>query len=43
MGPSAEDLKLTIHAHPTLSETQMESAEVLFGQSTHVSATTLAL
>jgi dihydrolipoamide dehydrogenase len=36
MGASAEDLKLVIHAHPTLSETLMESAEVFFGQSTHV-------
>jgi len=36
MGANAEDLKLTIHAHPTLSETLMESAEVFFGQSTHV-------
>jgi dihydrolipoamide dehydrogenase len=36
MGASAEDLKLTIHAHPTLSEGLMESAEVFFGQSTHV-------
>ncbi|NNF08538.1 MAG: dihydrolipoyl dehydrogenase [Candidatus Eisenbacteria bacterium] len=36
MGATAEDLKLTIHAHPTLSETVMESAEVFFGQSTHV-------
>jgi len=36
MGASAEDLKLTIHAHPTLSESLMESAEVFFGQSTHV-------
>jgi len=36
MGASAEDLKLTIHPHPTLSETLMESAEVFFGQSTHV-------
>ena len=34
MGASAEDLKLTIHPHPTLSETLMESAEVFFGQST---------
>jgi len=31
----ASDLKLTIHAHPTLSETVMEAAEVYFGQSTH--------
>ncbi|NOT27525.1 MAG: dihydrolipoyl dehydrogenase [Acidobacteria bacterium] len=36
MGASAEDVRLTIHAHPTLSETVMESAEVFFGQSTHV-------
>lgn len=36
MGATAEDVKLTIHAHPTLSETLMESAEVFFGQSTHV-------
>ena len=36
MGASVEDLKLTIHPHPTLSETIMESAEVFFGQSTHV-------
>jgi dihydrolipoamide dehydrogenase len=36
MGATAEDLKLTIHSHPTLSETVMESAEVFFGQSTHV-------
>jgi dihydrolipoamide dehydrogenase len=36
MGATAEDLKLTIHPHPTLSETLMESAEVFFGQSTHI-------
>jgi dihydrolipoamide dehydrogenase len=36
MGANAEDLKMTIHSHPTLSETVMESAEVFFGQSTHV-------
>jgi dihydrolipoamide dehydrogenase len=36
MGANATDLKLTIHPHPTLSETLMESAEVFFGQSTHV-------
>ena len=36
MGATAEDLRLIIHAHPTLSETVMESAEVFFGQSTHV-------
>jgi dihydrolipoamide dehydrogenase len=36
MGTTADDLKLTIHAHPTLSEGLMEAAEVFFGQSTHV-------
>lgn len=36
MASVVSDLKLTIHPHPTLSETMMESAEVFFGQSTHV-------
>lgn len=36
MGATASDVKLSIHAHPTLSETLMESAEVFFGQATHV-------
>jgi dihydrolipoamide dehydrogenase len=36
MGANASDLKLSIHAHPTLSETMMEAAEVFFGESTHV-------
>ncbi len=36
MGANATDLKLSIHPHPTLSETMMESAEVFFGQATHV-------
>lgn len=36
MAALASDLKLSIHAHPTLSETMMEAAEVFFGQSTHV-------
>jgi dihydrolipoamide dehydrogenase len=36
MGATVEDLKATIHAHPTLSETVMESAEVFFGQATHL-------
>jgi dihydrolipoamide dehydrogenase len=36
MGASAEDLKMVIHPHPTLSESVMEAAEVFFGQSTHV-------
>ncbi len=36
MGATASDVKLTIHPHPTLSETLMESAEMFFGQATHV-------
>jgi dihydrolipoamide dehydrogenase len=36
MGAVASDLKLTIHAHPTLAETVMESAEAFFGHATHV-------
>ena len=36
MGATAEDMRLTIHPHPTLSESLMEAAEVFFGQSTHV-------
>jgi dihydrolipoamide dehydrogenase len=36
MAALATDLKLSIHPHPTLSETMMEAAEVFFGQSTHV-------
>src|SRR5262247_4238868 len=35
MGAVASDLELSIHPHPTLSETLMESAETFFGQSTH--------
>jgi dihydrolipoamide dehydrogenase len=36
LGANATDLKLSIHPHPTLTETIMESAEVFFGQATHV-------
>lgn len=36
MAAVAEDLVATIHPHPTLSETVMEAAEVLFGHSSHV-------
>jgi dihydrolipoamide dehydrogenase len=36
MGARASDVALTIHAHPTLSETFMESAEAFLGHSTHV-------
>ena len=35
MGAVVSDLKLTIHPHPTLSETVMEAAEAYFGQSAH--------
>jgi len=35
MGAVARDLADTIHAHPTLSETLMESGEAVFGQATH--------
>ena len=35
MGANVEDLSLTIHPHPTLSETVMEAAEVFFGHSAH--------
>jgi dihydrolipoamide dehydrogenase len=36
MGAVAEDLALTIHTHPTLSETVGEAAEIFTGFSTHV-------
>ncbi len=36
MSALASDVALSIHPHPTLSETVMESAEVFFGTSTHV-------
>jgi dihydrolipoamide dehydrogenase len=36
MATLAKDVAMTIHPHPTLSETVMESAEVFFGTSTHV-------
>jgi dihydrolipoamide dehydrogenase len=36
MAARVSDLKMTIHPHPTLSETLMECAEVFFGQSTHL-------
>jgi len=36
MAANASDVKLSIHPHPTLSETVMEAAEMFFGQSTHV-------
>ena len=36
MSALASDIELTIHAHPTLSETVMEAAEVYYGLSTHM-------
>jgi dihydrolipoamide dehydrogenase len=36
MAALAKDVALSIHPHPTLSETVMESAEVFFGESTHL-------
>lgn len=36
MGALVDDMAMTIHPHPTLSETLMEAAEVFFGHSTHV-------
>ncbi len=36
MGSVVKDLKLSIHPHPTLSETIMEAAESFFGSSTHI-------
>jgi len=34
-GMTAKDLALTVHPHPTLSETLMEAAEVFYGHPTH--------
>ena len=35
-GALATDVMMTIHAHPTLSETVMEAAEMLHGASAHI-------
>ena len=35
MAASARDLAMTMHAHPTLSETVMEAAESLYGMAVH--------
>jgi dihydrolipoamide dehydrogenase len=35
MGATAKDLALTVHPHPTLSETLMEAAEAFYGHATH--------
>jgi dihydrolipoamide dehydrogenase len=36
MGALAEDLALSLHPHPTLSETQGEAAELFLGSPTHI-------
>ena len=36
MGALATDLALTIHPHPTLSESEQEAAEAFLGSSTHI-------
>lgn len=38
MGATAKDLALSVHPHPTLSETLMEAAEVFYGHATHTFA-----
>ncbi len=38
MGATAEDISLTVHPHPTLSETLMECAEAFYGYATHTLA-----
>ncbi|MDY4646260.1 MAG: hypothetical protein SPE15_01190, partial [Aerococcus suis] len=35
-GMNAEDIALTIHGHPTLSEAVMDTAEALLGQPIHM-------
>ena len=36
MGALAEDMALSIHPHPTLSETEGEAAELYLGSATHI-------
>jgi dihydrolipoamide dehydrogenase len=36
MAALASDVALSIHPHPTLSETVMESADVFLGTATHI-------
>ena len=36
MGALAEDMALSIHPHPTLSETEGEAAEIFLGSATHI-------
>lgn len=35
MGATVKDLALSVHPHPTLSETMMEAAELFYGHATH--------
>jgi dihydrolipoamide dehydrogenase len=37
MGATLEDLMVTIHPHPTISESIMEAAEVAAGMPVHIS------
>jgi dihydrolipoamide dehydrogenase len=36
MGALAEDVALSMHAHPTLSETEGETADIFLGSATHI-------
>jgi len=36
MRATAQDLALSVHPHPTLSETLMEAAEAFYGHATHI-------
>ncbi len=36
MGALAEDMALSMHPHPTLSETEGEAAEIFLGSATHI-------
>ena len=38
VGATVEDIALTVHAHPTLSETLMECADAFYGHATHTFA-----
>ncbi len=38
MGATAKDIALSVHPHPTLSETLMECAEAYYGHATHILA-----
>jgi len=36
MGALVQDMALSIHPHPTLSETEGEAAEIFLGSATHI-------